>query len=212
MKLRITSTALSALAIIAIVAVGGITGCGNSASGDDTAAVGTLASINDATDLSGTWILNKDLSDHPRRPDSLHRPDGANRHDGWRRHGGRGSRPDSLHGNRRMHGPMTFVIQQTDTTVEITGPRGRTRVLYPDGRVITHTRGDDSLEFQVTASWNSENALVVVGTGPRGGTRTETFSLSADGRQLFIDTHVDPAGERKPRDFRRVFDAASASN
>ena len=213
MKLTRTSIAASTLVIVSALSLCGMTGCGNNASGENASTIGTLASANGATDLSGTWVLNRDLSDHPRRPDSLSRADSTGRPEGWRRHrGGRGPHPDSLHDGRHMQGPMRFVIVQTDSTVEITGPRGRTRTLYTDGRVITHMRDDDSVGGQVSSSWNSDGQLVVEGTGPRGGTRTETFSLSADGLQLIIDTHVDPASDREPRDFRRVFDAVPSDN
>ena len=105
---------------------------------------------------------------------------------------------------------MIFVIEQTDSTVAITGPRERTRTLYTDGREITHERDDKVI--QVTASWNSEGQLVVVRTGPHGGTHTEMFSLAAEGQKLIVDTHIDPASDREPRDFRRVFDAAPSGN
>lgn len=214
MKLKNTPIVLTAFAIVAALAIGGMTGCGNSASGENAAAVGTLASTGGSTDLSGTWVLNKDLSDHPRRPDSLRHPDSTDRPMGWRRPGGRGGRgphADSLQGGRHPRGPMTFVIVQTDSTVAITGPRDRTRTLYTDGRVITHERDDDKV-VQVTASWNSEGQLIVVRTGPHGGTHAETFSLAAEGQQLIVDTHIDPASDREPRDFRRVFDAAPPAN
>ena len=211
--MKLTRTVVTALGVLVLGALSmGINACGNNASGENSGAVGTLASTNGATDLSGTWVLNKDLSDHPRRPDSLHRPDSMGNPDGWRRRGGRGGHgphSDSMGGGWPMRGPMTLVIEQTDSTVAITGPRGRTRTLYTDGRVVTHTRGDDGPEVQVTSSWNDQGQLVVVKTGPRGGTHTETFSLSDNGQQLFIDTHVVPP-EREAFDFRRVFDAASS--
>lgn len=223
----------AALALTAGALLFGATGCGGDASSDNSATVGKLASADGAGDLTGTWVLNKDLSDKPQRPDSGHgfdRPDGPppDSGRGWRRHGGppdsarwarmRDSIPDSLrgfgpgHGPRGMRGPMTMTIAQTDSTVDITGPRGRTRTLYTDGRVMTpqHDRAPEGVEIR--AIWNTEGQLVVTHVGPKGGTRTETFALSADGEQLIITTHVDPAGDRPERDFRRVFDAASASN
>lgn len=208
-----------------------MTGCGGDAASENSANIGKLASADGATDLTGTWVLNKDLSDPPpRRPDSargMHHPDGPppDSGRGWRRHGGgpdsarwarmRDSIPDSLRGfgpGRGPRGPMSMTIAQTDSTVEITGPRGRTRILYTDGRVMTPQNDRAPEGAEIRAIWNSEAQLVVTHTGPRGGMRSETFSLSADGKQLIIATHVDPAGEREARDFRRVFDAASSSN
>jgi hypothetical protein len=123
--------------------------------------------------------------------------------------------PDSLLGHwrgRGRRGPMTMTISQTDSTVEITGPQGRTHTLFTDGRVMTPQNDRAPEGAEIRAIWDSEGQLVVNHSGPRGGTRIETFSLSADGKQLIIATHVDPAGEREEHDFRRVYDAAPASN
>lgn len=215
MRLTRKPVTAATLVIVAVLAIGGLIGCGNNASGESSTELGTLASADGASDLSGTWVLNKDLSDHPRRPDSLGRPDSTDRPDHWRRRrdrDGHGPRPDSLRDGRHMRGPFKLVIEQTDSTVAISGPRGRTRLIYPDGRVVTHARDNDSVAVEVTATWNSEGHLVIVGTGPKGGTRTETFALSAAGDRLIIDTRVDPASDREPRDFRRVFDSAPSGN
>jgi len=228
------TVALSAALALSIGALAfSVVGCGGDASSDNSASIGKLASADGATDLSGTWVFNKDLSDHPRRPDSAGRPDGwqrpdssrrpdgwqrpdsSGRPDGWRRgdgRRGRGPHADSSREGRRPRGPMTFVIEQTDSTVAITGPREHTRTLYTDGRVITRQRDDDKPGAQVMASWNTEGQLVVTRTGPKGGARIETFSLSADGQQLIIATHADPAGDREARDLRRVFDVATSGN
>ena len=221
----------AALALTAGALLFGATGCGGDASSDNSTTAGKMASADGATDLTGTGVLNKDLSDPPpRRPDrarGMHHPDGPppDSGRGWRRHGGgpdsarwarmRDSIPDSLRGfgpGRGPRGPMSMTIAQTDSTVEITGPRGRTRILYTDGRVMTPQNDRAPEGVEIRAIWNSEGQLVVTHTGPRGGTRSETFSLSADGKQLIIAVHVDPAGDHEARDFRRVFDAASASN
>lgn len=226
------TVALSTALALSIGALAfGVAGCGGDASSDSSANISKLASADGATDLSGTWVLNKDLSDAPpHRPDSArgwHQPDGPRPDSGhsWRRHDGppdsarwarrRENFPDSLRGQgpgRGPRGPMSMTIAQTDSTVEMTGPRGRTRTLYIDGRVMTPQNDRAPEGVEIRAIWNSEGQLVVTHTGPRGGTRIETFSLSADGEQLIIATHVDPAGDREARDFRRVFDAASASN
>lgn len=223
----------AALALTAGALLFGATGCGGDASSDNSTTAGKVAAADGTGDLTGTWVLNKDLSDKPQRPDSgrgFGRPDGPppDSGRGWRRHGAgpdsahwaqmRDSIPDSLrgfgpgHGPRGMRGTMTMTIAQTDSTVDITGPRGRTRTLYTDGRVMTPQNDRAPEGVEIRAIWNSEGQLVVTHTGPRGGTRSETFSLSADGKQLIIAVHVDPAGDHEARDFRRVFDAASASN
>ncbi len=209
MRIHRSAGMIASLAGVAIMAAFATSGCGNNSANGEVSAAASLASANGSTDLTGTWVYNEDLSDHPRRPDSSGRPDGWRRGDGRRE---RRPRHDSLHEGRHPRGPLTFVIEQTDSTVAITGPREHTRTLYTDGRVITRQRDDDSAGGQVSASWNTDGQLVVTRTGPKGGARTETFSLSANGQQLIIATFVDPAGDRGARDFRRVFDAAPAGN
>ncbi len=226
------------LSLAAVALLFGLTGCGGNTSGENAATAGTVgawASANGSSDLSGTWTLNKDLSDPPpQRPDSAR---------GWR---GRGERPDSARfarfreggqcpdsarlagfrarwenrdstrGDRPMRGHMagpgaqTMTISQTDSTVEMSGPRGRTRVLYTDGRIMTPPNDRAPEGIEIRATWNAEGSLVIEHKGPKGGTRTETFSLSVDGKQLYVATHVDPFGDREAHDFRRVYDAASS--
>jgi hypothetical protein len=206
-----TSRTVAGLTLSAILALGVFAGCGNNASGDDVETLGTVsapASTNGATDLSGTWAFNKELSDMPQRPDS------ARHWGGFRGRGEHRECPDSMQGERpsrgQMGGPIT--IAQTDSTVVITGPRRRSRTLYTDGRMMTPQSDRAPGGAELRASWNSEGHLVVEHKGPKGGTRTETFSLAAEGKQLVIATHLDPAGDREAKDFRRVFDAASSGN
>jgi hypothetical protein len=206
-----TSRTVAGLTLSAILALGVFAGCGNNASGDDAAMLGTvsaLASTNGAADLSGTWAFNKELSDMPQRPDS-------ERHwGGFRGRGDRRERPGGMQGERpsrgRTGGPIT--IAQTDSTVVITGPRRRSRTLYTDGRTMPPQNDRAPGDAEIRAAWNSEGHLVVEHKGPKGGTRTETFSLAAEGKQLVIATHLDPAGDREAKDFCRVFDAASSGN
>lgn len=232
---RIMIGTLSALTVLALAAV---SGCGNNSSGESVNVAGRLASADGAGDLSGQWVLNKNESEFPFRngkgmrgdcPDStkwqMRRdrrqsgecPDSAR----WGQGHGKGMRgdcPEGMKGDRPMRGqhgargPMTMTIAQTDSTVEITGMRGFTRLLYTDGRAIApnHDRAPEGAE--VRATWNAEGKLVVEHSGPRGGKRIETFSLSGDGKQLIVAVHHDPAGDREARDFRRVYDAAVSDN
>lgn len=216
---RLTGAALLLAAITLPVVV---SGCGGNASSENSSDAGTmsaLASANGSSDLSGTWTLNKDLSDNPpHRPDSGGHwrgrgghPDSAARTEFRSRHPRR-EQPDSLMGAGPMHGRMgqarTMTIAQTDSTVEMTGPRGHTRTLYTDGRVMTPDNDRAAEGIEIRASWNGDGNLVIEHKGPKGGTRTETYSLAADGKQLYVAIHVDPFGDREARDFRRVYDAA----
>jgi len=206
------------LAIPAAILIG-LTGCGGSSNDGQTNGQlsGALAATMATTDLTGTWKLNKDLSDPPpdrQGPDSLrhgrHRPG-----DQDQRFGRHGHRPpgDSLcppmSDSLRMHREFSITIAQTDSTVTMTGPFGRNHTLYTDGRAMAPDGPRAPEGATISATWNAQGELVVVHTGPRGGTRTDTFSLITNGTQLVIVSETTrPNGVE--RSFRRVFDAVSS--
>lgn len=217
---------LAAAGIAALLLLGLNAGC-SGGSDPSTAMAGTagaVASTGGLTDLTGAWTLNRDQSDAPPRPDSLRMrgqgqrhgapgdsiaPEGGRRPRGMRgRH--HGDSADFDGGRRGPRGPMTMTIAQTDSTVTITGPRGRARTLYTDGRTMTPDGPRAPEGATVTAVWNAEGALVVTHTGPRGG-RTETFMLSPDAQQLTIVSVMQRPDETATRTMKRVFDRSTTS-
>lgn len=240
---RFTKSAIL-LAIPAVLLLG-LAGCGGSSSDGQTSGrtTGALAAST-TTDLTGTWKLNRELSDPPPRrqwADSLRHghhpyldslggdhhwppPDSMGGDHPWPppdslRHGfGRHHRPpmgdslrppmgDSLH----MHGGFAMKITQTDSTVTMTGPFGREHTLYTDGRATTPQGPWGHDGATVSATWSAQSELVIVHTGPKGGTRTDTFSLTNNGSQLVITSSVKRPSDSETRSFRRVFDAVSSA-
>jgi len=168
------------------------------------AANGGQALVQHPVDLSGTWKLNPDASDNPREvlgnrrgqgPRAGARPDSGTR--GFRGPGGPGARRGGGPGDR------TLTITQTDQTVTLShGPR-RSISFTPNGQAVTKEgRGG---EHQVTATWEGE-VLVVEHSGPRGGTMTRSFQLSADGQQLIVTNKISGGPSGETVEFRTVFD------
>jgi hypothetical protein len=172
----------------------------------------------DQAALSGTWVVNEELSDKPEGMKPRGRPDGGgpegrpgfggNRPEGHpnvgegQRPGGPGGPAGEGPGPRGL--PKTLNITQTDESVTFAGPDDRSHTLYTDGRVETHElpSGD---QIQVQATW-SDGALVVVRSGERG-THTETFRLSGDGQQLTVTVQL-AADESGATEIRLVYDRA----
>ncbi|HWO58383.1 MAG TPA: hypothetical protein VNN55_12565 [bacterium] len=221
-----THWTLAAAGLATLMLLGLNTGCGGS---DPSAApAGTAGAVSanaGGTDLSGGWTLNRDLSDAPPPPDSLRMrghsprrgapgdplaPEDARRPRGMR---GRqhGDNADFDGGRRGPRGPMTMTIAQTDSTVTITGPRGHARTLYTDGRAMTPDGPRATEGATVTATWNSDGALVITHTGPRGGRRTETFTISPDAQQLTIVSVMQRRDQTDGRTMKRVFDRSRTS-
>lgn len=221
-----THWTLAAAVVAALLLLGLNAGCGGSDPSTALAGtVGAVASTGGLTDLSGGWTLNRDQSDAPPPPDSLRMrghgprhgapgdsmaPEGEHRPRGMReRHHGDSAESDG--GRRGPRGPMTMTIAQTDSTVTITGPRGRARTLYTDGRTMTPEGPRAPEGATVTAIWNMDGALVVTHTGPRGGRRTETFTHSSDARQLTIVSVMQHPDDADTRTMKRVFDRSTIS-
>ena len=96
-----------------------------------------------------------------------------------------------------------LTITQTDKAVTVShGPR-RSVTLTPDGQTVTKQgRGG---ERQIIAKWEGD-VLVVEHSGPRGGTMTRSFELSADGQQLILTHKLEGGPIEEPVEFRIVFD------
>lgn len=221
-----THWTLAAAGLAALLLLGLNAGCGGSDPSTALAgSAGAVAATSGGTDLSGGWTLNRDSSDAPPPPDSLRMrghgprhgapgdsiaPQGERRPRGMRgRH--QGDSADFAGGRRGPRGPMTMTIAQTDSTVTITGPRGHARTLYTDGRTMTPDGPRAPEGATVTAIWNTDGALVVTHAGPRGGRRTETFTISSDAQQLTIVSVMQHTDETATRTMKRVFDRSTTS-
>jgi len=217
MRLPRSSTLLGAAAGAVLLA--GLAACSDATASDEatTAALTSTLAIADGG-LAGTWRLNKDESDPPPADGRFGLRHGRTPDQGTMD----GAPKRSARAPRSVELPQ-LTIAQTDSTVTITGPRGRARVLYTDGREVTvepmramrggrdGMRGPregmgappEALVIKVVAKFEGE-ALVVPRTGPRGGTMTETLTLSADGAKLTQVRTVTIDGTE--RSHRVVFD------
>jgi len=170
-------------------------------------------------DLSGTWKLNRDASDDPRKKIEEARAEGdqsggggwhggGTGHHGGRRGGGFSS------GDRRSSGDMeppadgdTLRIDHQDPRLVITDGAGREHVLYTDGRKVEEERSFGGTT-KITARW--KDGHVVVETEPeRGPSYTETYAVTGDHKQWTVTRRIRGRGRHGDIEIRRVYDAVS---
>jgi hypothetical protein len=163
--------------------------------------------------LAGQWQLNKDQSDDPRqkmqeaRGDSAGGPgdgNGAGRHQGGQNGEGRGQ------GGGMMAELSVLQIEQTGSNVKITGKTGRTLAQYPasDQSDAKSAGGEGRGQSASTSQWQN-GQLIVVSDGPRGKS-TRTYSLSPDGKQLFVTTKMENERFKQPAIYKTVYDPATS--
>jgi len=153
--------------------------------------------------ISGTWTLNKDLSDKP--PARMH---------AWKSQSSEAPTENAPSDTEKKggHGKMDFqkafgtlTIQQAGDRIVLTNG-WRQRILYTDGRLITENSPRGAAE--VHARW--EDGRLIVDAKPESGpARTETFSVID--KQLTVMTHVDAHGDVPEMNFKRVYDATPVS-
>lgn len=187
--------------------------------------------------LSGTWVLNKDESDDARQKiQEAAGSSGQNggQQPGWGGGGGygggggwgsRGSRyPGGGGGNTGQgRGQADFMddfshltIDQTESTVKVTGESGRTLVSYPASNQSQSSSSSSdssgntaSTRTPPSAAWK-DNQLVVEEQQGRRGSTTRTYELSPDGKQLYVTTTLNNPRFQKPVTIRFVYDPASS--
>ncbi len=165
-------------------------------------------------DLSGTWVINYDLSDDPheviqKKMREMH----AGRHGfdggmrggggewgggGWGAGPGRYSPPGGRGGEdmprlQPMHAPPRIVILQDDQSITMI-PEGRdTLRIVPDGkkRKIKTPLG----EMEVKGEWKGLS-LVLTTKSPNGHQITRTYRINDDGRLEVVTTVELPTGDK----------------
>lgn len=187
------------IAIVGVLAAGAVA-CDDSAPSELEAST-SLAAAQD-TGLSGSWQLNLEESDDPRERFG-DREDGPR---GFGRRGRRGAGPSGPgaeggppHGVRRGQ----LVIASDESTVTITRGRG-TRTFHTDGR--TETRDGWRGQIRTTATYDQGGVLVIESSFGDAAKMTRTFTLSADGSQLFITHQINVPERDRSAEFRTVFD------
>jgi hypothetical protein len=155
--------------------------------------------------ILGAWKLNRDESDDMRnrqedsnrggysgRPSGGSWPGGGGPYGGH--HGGmRGGESDEE--RAKMHEllspPTNITFSMTGAEVDLTDDHDRKRAFMTDGRKLKKSK-DDNYE-EIAAKWDG-NRLVTDEKSPRGGKMSRTFELSAEGRQLYENLHIESSG------------------
>jgi hypothetical protein len=182
-----------------------------------TAAAATLALPN----LSGTWRLNRELSDDPAKvlreaepSDSSGAPTG-----GWSgrrgRRRGQSTREDSGPDPDWFANSETLRIRHNEPEVSIADAAGVERTLYTDGRKTEEdgshggtTPGTPRRRSKVTTRWK-DGHVEVVSVPEHGSKIVETYAVTADRKQLTVTTKIERG--RRTVTFRRVYDSLPAS-
>ncbi|HEY2109437.1 MAG TPA: hypothetical protein VGH17_06010 [Candidatus Acidoferrales bacterium] len=182
--------------------------------------VSALEALQDATSstpkLAGHWQLNKDQSDDVRQKMQAARGDsGGGQAEGSGGGRGQGGREGAGRAQRAgmMDDLQTLAIEQTGSNVKITGKSGRVLAQYPsnDSSAEKNSAPEGEGQRTTTSQWQN-GQLVAVTQSPRGKS-TRTYSLSPDGKQLYVTTKMENERLKEPVTYRFVYDpVSSASN
>jgi hypothetical protein len=175
-----------------------------------------LAALQDATantpKLAGHWQLNKEQSDDVRQKMQAARGDSSGGQGEGANGSGRGQGGHEGAGRAQRAGMMdelqTLTIEQTGSNVKITGKSGRLLVQYPSSDSSAEKNAAPEGEGQRTTTSQWQNGqLVAITQSPRGKS-TRTYSLSPDGKQLYVTTKMENERLKEPVTYRFVYDAA----
>ena len=165
------------------------------------------------TTILGTWKLNRDESDGPRkrRQDS-----------GSSNGGGYGGRRGGMGGGRGGYGrrggesdeerqkmrelfspPAAMTLSMTGAEVDLVDDRDRKRAFITDGRKLQKSK---DANYQDIAAKFDGKRLVTEEKSPRGDKISRTFELSEDGRQLYQTLHMTTGRNNTPLVVRYVYD------
>jgi hypothetical protein len=165
-----------------------------------------------APKLAGQWQLNKDQSDDPRQKMEAARGDssgssgendGGSRGQGGRNGGGRGQ------GGGMMGEMSVLQIEQTGSNVKITGKSGRLLAQYPAGDQSSAKSNGGDAQGQRTSTSQWQNGQLTVETDRPRGKSTRTYSLSPDGKQLFVTTKMENERLKQPVTYKLVYDSVA---
>jgi hypothetical protein len=195
---------------------GSVLGCSSASSGSGK----TLAP--EDLDLSGSWILNMEVSDNPAEMMEQGGMAGG-RMGGARPSGGRGGRggmgggaPSEADQQRMMQTrrmatepPRRLVIEQVDSTVTLRNGAGRTLLLHTNWKTVEQEI-EDGGQLEIRARWRGRE-LQVEREVHLGGKVTQKYSVSSSGDRLLVETSLEMGRAPQPRVFHYVYDAAPRS-
>ena len=158
--------------------------------------------------LAGHWQLNKDQSDDVRQKMQAARGDSSGGQGGG---GGRGRNGEGHgQGGGMMDDLQLLAIDQNGSNVKVTGKSGRVLAQYPtDATAEKNASGERESQRTTTSQWQN-GQLTTITQSPRGKS-TRTYSLSPDGKQLYVTTKMENERFKEPLTYRLVYDPASAT-
>lgn len=162
--------------------------------------------------LAGQWKLNKDQSDDPRA--KMQEAGGG---EGGSGGGGGGHRGGGMRGGGgagMMNELSQLTIEQTDTSVKITGASGRVLAAYPAEQTSKAPANGEGERRQFTpavAKWQGAQ-LVTTNEGRGGGSTTRTYELSSDGKQLIVTSKMQNPRLNQPVTMRFVYDQVKGNS
>ena len=173
--------------------------------------------------LSGTWKLNRDASDDPRKKMEEMQSQGggsgsgsgggwsggSGRHGGHRGYGG-GSSQDGSSSDAMTDRAATWQslqIEHADPQLIIRDGAGREHTYFTDGRKTEEERSFGGTT-KIKAQWKEGHVVVEIDP-EKGRSYTETYSVTADHKQLTVTTRFKSRGSRGDVEIRRVYDAAA---
>jgi hypothetical protein len=162
--------------------------------------------------LAGQWKLNKDQSDDPRA--KMQEAGGG---EGGSGGGGGGHRGGGMRGGGgagMMNEFSQLTIEQTDTSVKITGASGHVLAAYPaqqSSKAPANGEGERHEFTPPVAKWQGAQ-LVATSEGRGGGSTTRTYELSSDGKQLIVTAKIQNPRLNQPVTIRFVYDQVKGSS
>ncbi len=168
-------------------------------------------------DLSGTWKLDKALSDnlreklrtvmdHGRRSGEAREGDSGRRRRDRNHEGFEGLPPAT---GARIELPEVLRLQQKDKRLLLTGGDGAVQTIYTDNRGATVSANGGFRQRVITAGWEGQ-ALVIETTLPSETRLVERYHLVGSPPQLWIDTLVRMPGREMGVILKRVYGRAAA--
>jgi hypothetical protein len=159
------------------------------------------ASAAERPNFSGTWRLNRELSDKPQ--EKLKEAVGQQGGMRGRIMGGR-----MAQGRMKDRAAMAEVLKIThnDPELQVSGNNNRSVQLFTDGRKLNTTtpRGESA---ETTARWQGAQ-LVVVSQTAKGGKLTQTYSLEQGGAQMIVLMKISDQRLGQPIELRFIYDAS----
>ena len=105
--------------------------------------------------------------------------------------------------------PKYLKITQQENQIVITDDSDHTLTLYPDGKKHS-AKDEDGKKTSTKTQW--EGGELVTETRMGSGKLTDTYQLSADGKQLIVTSRYEDFALAGNLSIRRVYDAANAAH